>query len=237
MPGLPGVTTTSAVRTEDLGQGVLPASTEPTTTIFIPTTFATCHATSHRATAEAADWMIHELLRRGRTRPDRSRGGELFTAGPRHGDRHADLLLEEGEVGSASRSGSWTAFGDLGEVGLPTGELLVDRRDLVEDRLVIRQVFEPLTVELVGDAHLHRVERVEHVELGDADLRQRVEADRVPHHHRIEPAGPATPTGVGAVFAADLDDAFTERPLASGVADLDEESPAARWGTAPHRPG
>ena len=122
----------------------------------------------------------------------------------------ADLLGQEVHV-VAGRLGQVADLGGARDVGLPPGQLLVDRGDLVEDRLVVGRVGEPLAVGLVGHAHLDRVEGVEHVELGQGHLGQRVEPHRLAHHHRVEPARPAPAAGVDPVLVA---------PLDQGVADL-----------------
>src|SRR3546814_4010651 len=87
----------------------------------------------------------------------------------------------------------------------------------VEQRLVVGERLDPPAVDLVGHAHLHLVEGVEDVELGDRHLREGVEAHRVAQHHGVEPAWPALAAGVGPVLVAPLD----ER-----VADLVEQ---LRW--------
>src|SRR5262245_57637165 len=102
--------------------------------------------------------------------------------------RDADLLLQERQVllGGLRQV---LLLGDRREVGVPPGQLLVDRLGLVEVRLVVRQVLVANAVDVVGDAHLDRLQRVEDIELRDRQLGQRVEADRVPQHHRVEPTG------------------------------------------------
>ena len=122
----------------------------------------------------------------------------------------ADLLGQEVHV-VAGRLGQVAELGGPRDVGLPPGQLLVDRGDLVEDRLVVGRVGEPLAVGLVGHAHLDRVEGVEHVELGQGHLGQRVEPDRLAHHDGVEPAGAAAAPGVDPVLVA---------PVDQGVADL-----------------
>ena len=127
---------------------------------------------------------------------------------------------EEREV-VARRGGQVVRLGHRRQVGAPAGQLLVDGRDLVQHRLVVRHVVEALTVELVGDADLHRVEHVEHVELGDRHLAQRVQPHGLPQHHRVEPAGATAATGVRAELVTALDEQ---------VADLVEELGRERSG-------
>ena len=82
-------------------------------------------------------------------------------------------------------------------------------------------------VALVGDAHLELGERLEHVELGDRHLGERVEPHRVLEHHEIEPTRATTPTGVGAELVTALDEL-----VAHGVAveELGGERAAADAG-------
>ena len=72
--------------------------------------------------------------------------------------------------------------------------------------LVVRHVVVALAVDLVGHAHLHRVERVEEVELGQGELGEAVQSDGLAHHHGVEPSDAAPATCVGAVLAAALDE-------------------------------
>src|SRR5690606_16325277 len=77
--------------------------------------------------------------------PARSRGaleGLAACRTHRHpADRHARQLLEPVDVG-LRRLGQVRVGGDLGEVLAPSGQLLVDRLGVVEDRLVRREVLE-----------------------------------------------------------------------------------------------
>ena len=68
-------------------------------------------------------------------------------------------------------------------------------------------------------------EAVEHVELGERDLGQRVEAHRVAQHHAVEPAGASAPAGDGAELVTDVDQPRRRRRR------------AARWGTDRRRRG
>src|SRR3546814_18566573 len=78
--------------------------------------------------------------------------------------------------------------------------------DVCSSDLVVGERLDPPAVDLVGHAHLHLVEGVEDVELGDRHLREGVEAHRVAQHHGVEPAGPALAAGVGPVLVAPLDE-------------------------------
>ena len=104
-------------------------------------------------------------------------------------DRDADLLLEEGDVVVHRRAGG---PGSVGSAQLlPHPGRSRTRAGAVEHRLVVGQVGDALSVDLVGDAHLDLVERVQDVELRDGELRQGVEAHGVPEHRRrrTSPAG------------------------------------------------
>ena len=87
---------------------------------------------------------------------------------------------------------------------------------------------EGFTIEFVGDADLDRVEGVEHVELGERDLRGRVEADRVTEHDHVAPTGATTTAGVRSVLVTDVDE---------GIADLVSELGGERSGTDTGRIG
>jgi len=97
-------------------------------------------------------WRRHELLA-PRATPTRRTGTR--SARPRR-------------PRSPARRGQVLTRGCRREIGTPAGQLLVDGRDLVEDRLVVRRVLEALAVRLVGDADLDGLERVEDVELCEA---------------------------------------------------------------------
>jgi hypothetical protein len=64
----------------------------------------------------------------------------------------------------------------------------------------------PLAVDVVRDAHLDGLERVEDVELGEEDLGEAVEPHRLAQHHRVEPAGAAAALRVDAVLVAPVDE-------------------------------
>ena len=86
---------------------------------------------------------------------------------------------------------------------------------------MVRGVGEALASGLVGDADLHRLEGVEHVQLGEGDLRERVQPHRLAGHDRVEPAAAAAPAGVGAELVAPLD-----QQVAHVVVELGREGPA-----------
>ena len=72
----------------------------------------------------------------------------------------------------------------------------------MEIGLVVREVLDPPAGDVIGDTDLERLEAIENVELRERNLRQGIDANCVPHHHRIEPAGTAPSASVGAVLAA-----------------------------------
>ena len=80
----------------------------------------------------------------------------------------------------------------------------------------------PDAVDLVGDTDLDLVELIEHVEFRERDLRQRVDAGGMAHHHGIEPAGATATARVGPVLVSDIDEV---------VADLVEQLGRERTGT------
>ena len=144
-------------------------------------------------------------------------------------------------------SGSWPGS----RVSLSTlphpSSVVVDRLHVAEQIGAVGVVVEQFAVESVAGADLDRVEPVEDVELGQRELAEAVEADRLAQHHAVEPAGPAATTGDGAVLPADVDEAFPvvveqfgrERPGADprgvGLGDPDDAIDVARPDTRARR--
>src|SRR5579884_3346023 len=179
MPGLPGVTTTSAVRPRARAS----ACSRPP----LPTT----------QTFTGADPSCGEPDELLAARAD---ADQL--------DGHADLLGEEGHVLAGGRREVVQRCRPR-QIRAPTRQLLEHRRHLVQHGLVVGGKRVALAVGLVGDADLDRVEGVEHVELGECHLGQGVEADRLAQHDGVEPTGAAAPAGVGAVLVAAVDEDVT----------------------------
>ncbi len=88
--------------------------------------------------------------------------------------------------------------------------------------LVARDGVVAVAFVLVGDADLDGVEGAEHVELGDDEVGQAVDLDRVAHDDAVVPAGASLSAGGGAVLVADLDEAPARSPPNSST------RPAAR---------
>src|SRR5215218_4962583 len=86
----------------------------------------------------------------------------------------------------------------------PAGELLVDRPGVVEGGLVHRVSFEALAVYLVADADLYLIDRREHVQQRDSEVRDPVERRGPLDGREIEPAHPPGPARSGTVLAPDL---------------------------------
>ena len=80
---------------------------------------------------------------------------------------------------------------DLVDLLVPALELLVDRRGVVEHRLMWRHVVEGLSVGAIAGADLEGLEPAEHVELGDQDLAEPVQPGRIPSQAGIEPPASA----------------------------------------------
>ena len=95
----------------------------------------------------------------------------------------------------------------------------------MQHRLVVRRVVVAPAVGLVGDADLDRLERVEHVELRERDVRERVEARRLARHRHVEPAAAPAAPGVGPELVAALDE-----QVADVVGELGRERPSAHPG-------
>src|SRR5258707_14959400 len=104
----------------------------------------------------------------------------------------------------------------------PAGQLLVDRHAALELLGAHRQVAAHLALDLVADADLHRLDAIEHVELGDAQARDAVDLDRALERRGVEPPGAPRPPRGGAELLAALAQA-----LADVVRELGRERPAA----------
>ena len=88
----------------------------------------------------------------------------------------------------------------------PAGDRLVDGLDVGDQLRSIRVVLEQRAVEAITGADLDRVEAVEDVELGERQLGQAVEANRLTQHHAVEPPCPAAASGDRAELLADVDE-------------------------------
>src|SRR5258708_18925590 len=86
----------------------------------------------------------------------------------------------------------------------PARQLLVHRVAALELLGAHRQDLGEGALELVADADLHRLDAVEHIELGDAQAGDAVQLDRALEGRGIEPAGASRPPGGGAEFLAAL---------------------------------
>src|SRR6185437_2421175 len=102
------------------------------------------------------------------------------------------------------------------------GKLLVDGVAALELFGADRKDFRERSLELVADADLHRLDSVEHVELGDAQAGDAVQLDRALQRRGVEPAGAPRPAGGGAELLSAL-----AQPLADVVGQLGRERPAA----------
>ena len=67
-------------------------------------------------------------------------------------------------------------------------------------------MLEQLAIEAVARADLDLVEAIEDVELGERQLGEAVQPNRLTQHHTIEPTGPPTPPGDRAELLADIDE-------------------------------
>src|SRR5579875_987744 len=262
IPGLPGVTTTSAVRAKARASACSRPPDPTTQTFTASCTDASGGGADPRAPAAGARrrrplsgdggapppmtvplGRCHATLSPSapasgaRAKASRSCGeaDELLAAGT-HADQldgHADLLRQEGDV-LARRRGQVRQRGCARQVGAPARQLLVDRRHLVQHRLVVRRVGVPLASGLVGHAHLDRVEGVEDVELGEGDLRQRIEAHGLAEHDAVEPAAASAPAGVGAVLVTALDQHVADGVQALGGKRAGPHPGDIRLGNADH---
>src|SRR5438034_1974625 len=86
--------------------------------------------------------------------------------------------------------------------GAPALDLLVDGLGRGHDGLVLGELREDLATVPVGDADLHRLALVEHVELREGHGVEPVDPHCVASDDRVEPAAASRPPGGGAVFVA-----------------------------------
>ena len=91
-----------------------------------------------------------------------------------------------------------------GDVLPPAGEQLVDRLGPVELGLRHRHLVVADAVDLVGDADRHPLPRRQHVELGEEQVGEAVDAGGVAGDDRVVPAAATVATGRDADLAADL---------------------------------
>src|SRR6185437_3809090 len=126
MPGLPGVTTTSALRPSTWARACSRPPLPTTQTVVRDPINQRCRG---RGGAYSCGGEGHELLAAG--------------ADADQPHRDPDLVGEEGHV-VAGRLRQLGAGGGRRQVGPPPRQLLVDRGDLVEGGLVVREVGDPL---------------------------------------------------------------------------------------------
>src|SRR2546428_1502645 len=145
-----------------------------------------------------------------------------FGSNADHSDRRADRLLDTGQIRARflRQAGTVVHARDRLE---PARERLVAGTHPLERRRG-RHVARAPAVELVLGAERDPFVDVEHVELGDRDLGEGVQAVRVPRRDRIEPADASRTAGRRAVLAGALAELVgltpvqlrRERPLAHG---------------------
>ena len=134
-----------------------------------------------------------------------SRSGEVLTSAT--GQRISSSMRRTYLIARAGRSAQLRA---PRVEPVPALDLFVDRLD---PRLVggmRRQIVELLPVDLVAGADLHRLEAVEHVELGQRDAGDAADRDRLAHEHGVEPAAAAAAAGDGAELVAALAEALAD---------------------------
>ena len=86
----------------------------------------------------------------------------------------------------------------------PSFERLVHRLRALEQREVARKFFVHIVADAICRADAKLIERVEHVELGDSEIGQTVDAYRVSHDHGVEPAASARAAGRCTELVAEL---------------------------------
>src|SRR3954470_6443763 len=114
-------------------------------------------------------------------------------------DRNGAKLLYAPQVIACGLRQALVVFHADGAL-LPAGQLVVYRYATFQLLGADRQNVGQLAVDLVAGADLHRLDAVEHVELGDADAGDAVQLNRALERRGVEPAGAARPTGRCAEF-------------------------------------
>ena len=139
-------------------------------------------------------------------------------AGADQGDGDTERLGDPVDVGACA-GGQGREFGDRRDVLVPAGDLLVHRLARVKDGLVVGKFAQALALaRLVGDAELEGVEPGQDIELGQRDLGDARDADRVSQRHQVEPPAPTLAPGRGAELVALL-----QHVLSRGVIEFGRE--------------
>ena len=76
--------------------------------------------------------------------------------------------------------------------------------------LMVRQMLDPLPIDLISHTDLDRIEGVQHVEFRQRDLAERIHPCRLTHHRSVEPAAAAGPLGIHPVFVTDRAQPFAD---------------------------
>src|SRR5215218_730844 len=134
-----------------------------------------------------------------------------------HAQRSPHLGLHElDEV--ARRRRQISAHPAPGDVLPPAGKFLVDGPSVVQGGLVHRVSLDAPAVYLVADADLYLLDRREHVQQRDGQVRDPVERRGPLDGREVEPAHPPAPSRSGAVLdAARRDAGANDRPSHRGV--------------------
>src|SRR4029453_16445435 len=134
----------------------------------------------------------------------------------------------------------------LGQRLVPPLQLFVHRLRPMEQRLVRRDVLEGLGTGNVSGTDLDRAEPRQHVELGEEDLGQAVQASCVPNEDGVEPSAPSLASGGGAellpplpptpAVGARLPGGWGGRAPPPPPPNARRRDPDPRWGRVPIQP-
>ena len=116
-----------------------------------------------------------------------------------------EFLFQEGDV-VHELLGELVLGGELGHVGLPAGEGLVDGLDTTLD--VIGEVAGLYTIDLIGRAGLDGVEAIEDIALHHDELGDTVDHDAVAEGYQVDPTATALTTGDSTILMAQVTDAL-----------------------------
>ena len=167
-----------------------------------------------------------------RTRIVSSRSGEVLTSAT--GQRISSSMRRTYLIARAGRSAQLRA---PWVESAPALDLLVDRLDPRLVGGVGGQIVELLPVELVAGADLHRLERVEHVELGQRDAGHSADRDRLADQHGVEPAAAALAAGDGAELVAALAERLADLIVLLGRERAGADAGGVGLGDAEHEAG
>src|SRR6185312_185979 len=119
------------------------------------------------------------------------------------GDWRFDKLLDSVEIRTRSR---WKIFqrARVGRRRAPAGERFVNGLGVTQHGEIAGKFGEHVLAHAIRGAESDLVQRIQHVELGDCKIRESVDAHRVAHDYRVEPAAAPRTSRSRAKFIPEL---------------------------------